>query len=250
MKAKLKYITILVIIIFSGVLSAQSFKALQQKNVRVHDAYSTKWDGLKSDLTKKGINKDNFEMYIRIFKYDKIVEVWLKSKEKKEFKLFKTYTICSSSGTLGPKRKQGDGQVPEGFYNISAFNPFSNYHLSLGVSYPNASDKIIGKNNLGGDIMIHGNCVTIGCIPLTDMYIEEVYILAVEARNCGQQTIPIDIFPIKLDDKGIKLLADNVAQNTPLFGFWKNLKTGYDYFELHKQRPIVSVDKSGKYIFN
>ena len=250
MKIKIKYVVILVMIVSSGILSAQSFRAEQQKNIRVKDAYSGKWDGLKSDLTKKEINKDNFEMYIRIFKYDKIVEVWLKSKGQKEFNLFKTYNICSASGSLGPKRKQGDGQVPEGFYNVSAFNPFSNYHLSLGVSYPNASDKIIGKNNLGGDIMIHGNCVTIGCIPLTDTYIEEVYVLAVEARNNGQQIIPIDIFPIKFDEKGMKLLTDGAAQNTVLLDFWKNLKTGYDYFELHKQRPVVSTDRFGKYIFN
>src|ERR1035437_10851371 len=146
MKMKIKYVAILVMILSSGILSAQSFRAEQQKNIRVKDAYSGKWDGLKSDLTKKEINKDNFEMYIRIFKYDKIVEVWLKSKEQKEFALFKTYNICSSSGALGPKRKQGDGQVPEGFYNMSAYNPFSNYHLSLGVSYPNASDKIDRKS--------------------------------------------------------------------------------------------------------
>ena len=139
--------------------------------------------------------------------------------------------------------------MPEGFYNVSVFNPFSNYHLSLGVSYPNASDKIIGKNNLGGDIMIHGNCVTIGCIPLTDKYIEEVYILAVEAKSNGQQNIPIDIFPIKFDEKTMKLLTEREAQNIKLLDFWKNLKSGYDYFELHKQRPAFSVDKSGKYIF-
>jgi murein L,D-transpeptidase YafK len=249
MKLKLKYKTTLIMIVFSCALSAQSFKATQQKNVRVKDAYSAKWEELKSDLIKKGINKDNFEIYIRVFKYNKITEVWLKSKEQKEYKLFKTYDICSSSGELGPKRKQGDGQVPEGFYCVSAFNPYSNYHLSLGVSYPNASDKIIGKNNLGGDIMIHGNCVTIGCIPLTDKYIEEVYILAVEAKNNGQQNIHIDIFPIKFDEKAMKLLTDKASQNVKLLDFWKNLKTGYDYFEQHKQCTAVTVDKSGKYIF-
>ncbi|MCX6296462.1 MAG: hypothetical protein NTX97_10425, partial [Bacteroidetes bacterium] len=137
-----------IILCISMQLSAQSFKLTQQKASRVKAAYAEKWEGLRSELKKKGVN-ENFEMFLRVFKEDKLVEVWLKSKGETEFKLFKTYTICASSGELGPKRKQGDGQVPEGFYTIAAFNPYSSYHLSLGVSYPNASDKIIGKGNLG-----------------------------------------------------------------------------------------------------
>lgn len=227
-------------------LSAQTFKATQQKAARVKTAYSEKWEGLKADLKKKGIS-ENFEMYLRVFKENKIVEVWLKSKGEREYKLFKTYNICASSGELGPKRKQGDGQVPEGFYSIAVFNPYSSYHLSLGVSYPNASDKIIGKGNLGGDIMIHGNCVTIGCMPLTDTYIKEVYVLAVEARNNGQQTIQVHIFPTKMDEKGMDYLEE---VNSSQLDFWKNLKTGYDYFEQKKQLPRVSVDKMGKYLIS
>jgi murein L,D-transpeptidase YafK len=172
----------------------------------------------------------------------------LKHKNEKEFRLFKTYDICYYSGELGPKRKQGDGQVPEGFYKIEAFNPYSNYHLSLRVSYPNASDKIIGKVNLGGDIMIHGNCVSIGCVPITDTYIKELYILAVEAKNGGQDNIPIHIFPGKLDKKGMEFLNGKYPENS-LQNFWKNLKNGYDYFEENKKLPKIEVDKSGKYVF-
>ena len=242
----LKSLFFSLVLFFSIQLSAQSFKATQQKAARVKTAYSEKWDGLKAELKKKGIN-ENFEMFMRVFKENKIVEVWLKSTGEKEYKLFKTYNICASSGELGPKRKQGDGQVPEGFYNIAVFNPYSSYYLSLGVSYPNASDKIIGKGNLGGDIMIHGNCVTIGCMPLTDTYIKEVYVLAVEARNNGQQTIQVHIFPTKMDEKGMDYLEE---VNSSQLDFWKNLKTGYDYFEQKKQLPKVSVDKTGKYLFS
>lgn len=230
--------------------SAQTFKVNQQKCERVKTAYQEKWDGLKSEMQKQGINSGNFELYLQIFKNDKIVEVWLKSKEKKEFMLFKSYAICASSGVLGPKRKQGDGQVPEGFYHIAVFNPYSSYYLSLGLSYPNSSDKIVGQGNLGGDIMIHGNCVTIGCMPLTDNYIKEVYILAVEASSDGQQTIPVHIFPTKLDENGMKMLTKEYSENSTLIDFWKNIKTGYDYFDQHKQLPKVSIDKKGKYIFN
>ncbi len=230
--------------------TAQSFKSVQQKSERVKIAYSEKWENLQADLIKQKINPKNFELFIRVFKRDKVVEVWLKSKEEKEYKLFKTYSICSSSGELGPKRHQGDEQVPEGFYNISSFNPYSNYYLSLEVSYPNQSDKIISKNNLGDDIMIHGNCVTIGCIPLTDNYIKEVYVLAVEAKYAGQDKISVHIFPTKLDENGMKYLNDNYSKQPLLLDFWKNIKTGYDYFDLHKQLPQITIDKKGVYIFN
>ncbi|HLC82364.1 MAG TPA: L,D-transpeptidase family protein [Bacteroidia bacterium] len=229
----------------SLLVSGQTFKATQQKAARVKSAYSEKWEDLKSDLKKKGI-KESFELFMRVFKEDKIVEVWLKSTGEKEFKLFKTYAICASSGELGPKRKQGDGQVPEGFYSIAVFNPYSSYHLSLGLNYPNASDRIVGTGNLGGDIMIHGSCVTIGCMPLTDTYIKEVYILCVEARNNGQQTIPVHVFPTKMNEKGMTFLTET---NPKHLDFWKNLQTGYDYFEQKKQLPKVTVDKKGKYVF-
>lgn len=225
-------------------LASQSFKLSQQKAIRVKSAYSEKWEGLKSDIKKKGIS-EKFELFIRVFKESKLVEVWLKSNSESEYKLFKSYDICASSGRLGPKRSQGDGQVPEGFYTIAVFNPYSSYHLSLGLSYPNASDRIKGKGNLGGDIMIHGSCVTIGCLPLTDTYIKEVYILAVEAKNNGQQNIPVHIFPTKMNDKGMLFLSE---LNTDLLDFWKNLKQGYDYFENNKRVPKISTDKSGNYL--
>lgn len=241
---------VILLLFFSCMISAQTFKTTQQKAARVKTAYTEKWESLKAELIKNKIDASNFEICIRAFKHDKLVEIWLRSKNEKQFKLFKTYTICYYSGSLGPKRKQGDGQVPEGFYNVAVFNPYSNYYLSLGVSYPNSSDKIIGKTNLGGDIMIHGNCVSIGCIPITDTYIKELYVLAVEARNGGQQTIPISIFPAKMDEKGMSFLTAEYADNAALLSFWKNLKIGYDYFELNKQLPKITVDKLGKYIVN
>lgn len=244
---KISYHLFILFLLLSCIASAQTFKTSQQKFDRVKEAYTTKWDILKADLIKNNFDAANFEICIRIFKNDKLVEVWLKSKSEKQYKLFKTYPICYYSGSLGPKRKEGDGQVPEGFYNVAVFNPFSNYYLSLGINYPNASDKIIGKTKLGGDIMIHGNCLSIGCIPITDTYIKELYVLAVEARNNGEQTIPISIFPAKMDEKGMNTLLAKYSDDAALLAFWKNLKPGYDYFESHKQLPKITVDKAGKY---
>ncbi|MBN8696279.1 MAG: hypothetical protein J0L87_07095 [Bacteroidetes bacterium] len=234
-----------------GLLSPDtSFRDQQKKQARVKAAYTEKWEQLKKDMVSKNISPEGFELFIRAFKQDEVLEVWLKSKNETTFKLFKKYEICSSSGVLGPKRKQGDGQVPEGFYQIAVFNPYSSYHLSLGINYPNASDKIIGKGNLGGDIMIHGSCVTIGCIPLTDTFIKEVYILAVEAKHSGQTSIPVHIFPTRLNEKGMKFLQDEYEGKTILLNFWKNLQPGFIYFENNHKLPKVNTDKSGQYVFN
>ena len=246
-KMKKQYFAFLLLFLTLQTFS-QNFKAAQIKNPRVKETYDDTWQTIKTELTMEGINKDNFELFVRVFKQEQIIEIWLKSQHKTQYQLFKSYTICAPSGTLGPKRHQGDLQVPEGFYEVSSFNPQSDYYLSLGINYPNKSDKIIGKTDLGNDIMIHGNCVTIGCIPITDLHIKVLYLLAVEARNSGQQTIPVHIFPSKLDDNGMKTLKADI-ENAPLLPFWKNLKTGYDYFENKKQLPKVTVDKEGKYEF-
>jgi murein L,D-transpeptidase YafK len=227
----------------------ESFRTQQKKIARVKQAYTNKWPGIKSDLVKIGADTTRFELFIRIFKDEKIVEAWVKSPKNPVYQLYTTYPVCSNSGTLGPKRCQGDYQVPEGFYNIYTFNPYSAYHLSLGVSYPNASDKIFAcKRDAGGAIMIHGNCVTIGCIPITDPMIEELYVMAVEARNAGQKNIQIHIFPAKLTADKLATLkkkyTDPATQK-----LWDNLKEGYDKFETTKLLPTYTVDSNGKYIF-
>lgn len=226
-----------------------TFRAEQKKVARVKTAYDLKWPKLKTDLHAIGVDTSSFQLFIRIFKQEGEVEAWVKSPKMSAFKLFATYPVCQSSGDLGPKRCQGDGQVPEGFYHIYTFNPYSNYHLSLGVSYPNASDKVFAcKRDPGGAIMIHGNCVTIGCIPITDDKIRELYVLAVEARNDGQQEIPIHIFPAKLSTEKLAALKKQYTDPATQH-LWDNLKEGYDKFEGTKLLPVVSVDAKGKYLF-
>jgi len=166
------------------------------KAPKVAVAYKEKWPEIKRKLCNMHIDTAAFRIFIRGFKSEKKLELWVSSKTNPVYQLYDVYPICASSGQPGPKRREGDGQVPEGFYSISVFNPYSNYYISLGINYPNQSDRILGdKNALGGAIMIHGNCVTIGCIPLTDDKIKEVYVLAVEAKNSGQLEIPVHLFP-------------------------------------------------------
>jgi len=146
---------------------------------------------------------------------------------------------------------QGDYQVPEGFYYINEFNPRSNYYLSLGLNYPNASDRILSDSlQPGGDIYIHGSCVTVGCIPLTDQQIDELYILAAYAKDAGQDFIPTHIFPIRYSSKkSIEYLAQLTKTDAKLKAFAERLESVYDHFEVTKQLPVIMTRNDGEYIF-
>ncbi len=175
---------------------------------------------------------------LRVFKREGVVELWAESKRGGAYAKIKEWPVCRGSGALGPKRREGDGQVPEGFYRISAFNPFSSYHLSLRVDYPNASDRALGQGSLGGDIFIHGKCVTIGCVPLGDAAIEELYVAAQPAPR-----IDVQIFPARMT------AYDELAKLFPQYAeFWKPLRDAYAHFE-HTHRPArVHVAASGAYL--
>ena len=224
----------------------QNFVNEQKKNSRVKTAYNEKEIIVKKLLSEKGISDFNIDIYIRAFKKEEIIELWAKKKSDKKFIHITDYKICSSSGNIGPKRRQGDGQTPEGFYYIDRFNPYSNFYLSLGINYPNQSDlKIIGNNNPGGDIFIHGNCVTIGCMPITDDKIKELYIFAIEAKSHGQSKVPVHIFPKRMNETNMKELKE---LNSGLYTFWENLKPAYDQFELNNTIPAITTDAKGNYI--
>jgi len=140
------------------------------------------------------------------------------------YSLIKSYSICATSGILDPKRHFGDEQVPEGFCELDWFNLQSNLYLNLHVSCPNAADRILGfRLHPGSDIFLPGNCVTIGCIPITDEGIKEVYWLAVLARTSGQAHIPIEIFPARLTGE-LDQLVSTQHSAPELISFWSNLK--------------------------
>jgi murein L,D-transpeptidase YafK len=189
------------------------------------------------------------KVFIRIFKREKKLELWVGQENGEVFAVLKEYGICSASGHPGPKRQEGDWQVPEGFYFIDGFNPASQFYLSLRISYPNKSDRVLGVNGrLGGDIFIHGDCVSIGCAAMTDERIKEIYLIVVEAKSAGQRRIPVHIFPTRLDQDGMVQLRARYSSDQALLNFWENLKEGYDYFEEHRRVPTVRVDQRGRYV--
>ncbi len=177
-------------------------------------------------------------VFIRAFKEEKTLELFLQSPQTNRFELFASYPIAAASGRLGPKHREGDRQVPEGFYYVppSAMNPNSRYHLSFNIGYPNDYDLAHGRT--GSYIMVHGSNVSIGCLAMTDEKIEEIYKLCEAAHQAGQPLFRIHIFPFRMTQRRLDL-----AKGEAWHSFWKNLKQGYDLFEENKVPPNTKVSQ-------
>jgi murein L,D-transpeptidase YafK len=235
----------------SGIAYAQdSYLPLKRASFRMAGTLGIREDTLQKEFRARGLVWPAKYVFIRSFKYDGQIEVWVKNEAKDKYKLFKTYKVCLQSGSLGPKRIQGDYQVPEGFYYINEFNPNSAYHLALGLNYPNASDKILSDPvKPGNGIYIHGSCVSVGCIPVTNEDIEEIYIIASGARAQGEDFIPVHIFPVRYNKKSSMEFYENYTRDNPsLQKFSMELKAAYDKFEATREVPIVLVDADGDYV--
>jgi murein L,D-transpeptidase YafK len=226
----------------------QGFRNYQLSSGRVTDAWKKYNDTLSKVFARKNIAYPPKDIYIRAFKSQNEMELWARNSDAGEYKLVKTYRICSISGLLGPKRAEGDRQVPEGFYFIEEFNPKSDYCLSMLINYPNYSDHLLGKQKPGGDIYIHGGCVTVGCMPMTDDGIKEIYTVCLNAKLNGEEYIPVHIFPTRLTKSGMNYLNHEFSKDPEKQQFWAELKVGYDYFEkYHKLLPVM-YSPEGKYI--
>jgi murein L,D-transpeptidase YafK len=185
-------------------------------------------------ITARGATPSS-PILIRAFKKEAELEVWKKARDGR-FVHLKTFPICRWSGQLGPKRKQGDRQTPEGFYAIAPrqMNPNSAYHLSFDTGFPNAYDRANGAS--GAYLMVHGTCSSAGCYAMTDKQIEEIYALAREAFAGGQQAFQFQAYPFRMT-------AQNMARHRsdPNIGFWRQLKEGSDRFEATGEELAVGV---------
>jgi murein L,D-transpeptidase YafK len=181
-------------------------------------------------------------VFIRIFKYTAELEVWIKVGS--HYKLLHTYEICRQSGYLGPKLKEGDRQGPEGFYYVSKsrLNPNSKFHLAFNIGYPNAYDR--AHRRTGSALMIHGDCVSVGCFAMTDARIEEIYELVEKALDHGQKIVRVHSFPFRMTSEKMEHY-----RYSEWYSFWSNLKEGYDYFEEKRVPPDVGVENM-KYVFS
>jgi murein L,D-transpeptidase YafK len=192
-------------------------------------------------MSAKGVDQDD-PILIRVFKMESELEVW-KMAENGQYTHLKTYPICRWSGQLGPKMREGDRQAPEGFYAVSPglMNPNSSFYLSFNTGFPNEFDRTHGRT--GSHLMVHGSCTSRGCFAMTDEAIAEVYALAREAFEGGQRAFQFQSYPFRMT-------PENLAQSRydPNVAFWRNLKEGWDYFEVTRREPAVEVC-GGRYSF-
>jgi len=163
-------------------------------------------------------------IHIRIYKQNRELELFIH--DGSQYRLYRSFPICDISGTLGPKRFEGDLQAPEGFYTISAdrLHPHSEFHLAFNLGYPNALDTALGRT--GSNIMIHGGCASNGCFAMTDYYMEQLYVLAEAALRAGQPSIGVEIYPFRMSSENLAAWS-----GSRWHAFWSRLKILHDRFE-------------------
>jgi murein L,D-transpeptidase YafK len=196
---------------------------------------------LRADLGAAGFALGD-PVYVRILKRERRLEVYLRHGDAR-FERFRSYDICTSSGELGPKLKEGDRQAPEGFYRVSRkqLNPGSRHHLAFNLGFPNAYDRQLGRT--GSALMVHGGCSSIGCYAITDESVDEVYAMVEAALNHGQDAVDVHVFPFALTATALAAEGGHTWLD-----FWRNLKDGYDRFEAEGVPPRVAACR-GQYRF-
>ncbi len=205
-----------------GALAETDAKAI--KTARKDAQKQMKEAGLKSGLP----------VFIRIFKEDSILELWMQ--KDGEWTKFRDFEICKWSGDLGPKLAEGDGQSPEGFYRVSrgSLNPNSSYYLSFNIGFPNRFD--YENERTGTYLMVHGNCVSVGCYAMTDPGIAVIYSLVEKALNAGQSSVPVHIFPFKMTDENLEK-----HKASKWIAFWRDIRPAYDLFNETRLIPDIKV---------
>jgi murein L,D-transpeptidase YafK len=200
---------------------------------------------LRDLFAAAGLQYPPERLFLRAFKHEREMELW-SAPELGGFRLVATYEIAGYSGGPGPKRREGDGQTPEGFYQIDRFNPKSNFHVSMGLNYPNASDQVLSDSQKPGhDIFIHGRASSIGCLAMGDDRIEELFIAAADTIH---RPIQVHIFPMRMNSPDWPAWRDEQAAGKPeLLAFWDNLVDGFEYFEHRRVLPRVTVQPNGRY---
>jgi murein L,D-transpeptidase YafK len=187
-------------------------------------------------------------IHLEVFKREGDLELWAAPAQGTRWVKVRTFPICKASGTLGPKRAQGDLQVPEGFYAIDRANPWSSFHLSLGIDYPNQVDRARNRRTgLGGDIFIHGNCVTVGCLPLQDGPIEDLYLAYAFARDGGQGEVSVHLFPCRFGEASCQAALERQPPDASNLALWVLLAASLEQFRQDGVPPRVVDQADGTY---
>jgi len=205
---------------------------------------------LPAIFRRAGLDYPAEHVVIRVLKRERLLELWARGPGKRYLRI-KSYRVCAASGGLGPKRRLGDEQVPEGFYHVTVFNPWSRYHAALVLDYPNRADRIrAGARDPGRGILIHGKCVSIGCVALEDDDVAELFLAAHDAYRRSRRRIPVQIFPARLDAAGMAELRRLHASRPALLELWSRLRIAYEALEREGVVPRVRIDRHGRYLLH
>ncbi len=204
-----------------------SSRRAEQAEDRVRDDLTTRLQAIDSNW--------GAPVFLRIYKQERELEVWART-ETDAYALLDTWPICTFSGELGPKQREGDGQAPEGIYQVGVgqLNPQSSYHLSFDLGYPNAHDR--AHQRTGSYLMVHGSCVSIGCYAMTDAGIEEIYSLVAAALAHGQSRVQVHALPFRFEPGW-----DRAHATSPWLDFWRDLAVIDARFEAERHPPKVRL---------
>ena len=199
---------------------------------------------MRERLERAGLPWPPAELLLRAYKAEGELELWGSKRSGQRFVPILTWKLCALSGELGPKRREGDRQVPEGIYHVDLLNPRSSFHLSMRINYPNRADRILGDPNAPGSaIMVHGDCASVGCLAMSDERIEELWVL-VEAfrRRRRRQELKVYLFPTRAWDE---LMAYRpLARHHDV---WRALKMVDERFVRTGRPPRVQISREGDY---
>jgi hypothetical protein len=150
------------------------------------------------------------------------------------WQLIRAFPIQRLSGKMGPKLRQDDYQVPEGFYRVASLNPNSAFHLALRVDYPNGFDRAQaqrdGRTDLGGNIMIHGSDASAGCLAMGDRTAEDLFVLAAET---GPENVAVLLSPV---DFRVSRVPDDAERPTWVGGLYAEIQTALQKLPLNEGR--------------
>lgn len=183
-----------------------------------------------------GLTMPAAQVLIRVFKQENELELWAADKADGQLVKVATYGICYASGTIGPKKREGDGQVPEGIYTVPAYTSTWKYHLMMYLDYPNPTDRARNRQNPGSDIYIHGNCASIGCISMSDERVEEIWEATTGLQGKPNARVHVHVFPAR--DIGALISSNTMPEHHEL---WRDLQQISDTFLRDRRIPKVTA---------
>lgn len=219
-------------------------KASATPSDRVEAAQARQKKAIRAKVERAGAAYPPKDIFIRAFKKEEELELWAKAAEGEGLVLIERFPLCKMSGELGPKARQGDKQIPEGFYTIDRLNPRSRFHLSLGLDYPNALDTARAKGEDPGDnIFIHGGCYSVGCLSIGDDAIERVYLIAAQAIALRQEAIAVHLFPCRFGEAACEEAVEALDKKEP--ALYRALREAYSAFDRDRLPPKFRATPSG-----